>query len=127
MSKTIGLDFASLSIDEKLNDDDSTFDEKLNDEGDMQSSPSTSRFSNNRRMSSLIGTGRALGNLFNKAGRHLEKTIDAVAHKVGFGPNATYARIQEQYYTNWHSDEQRSEFSRWKVSRVQLDISIIFH
>ena len=50
-------------------------------------------FSTTSTRSDLVGPGRALGVLYSKAGRILERTANSLAHKMGFGPYAIYLRI----------------------------------
>lgn len=51
--------------------------------------------STNSTASNLIGTGRVLGNFYSLTGRHLERTLGDIAHRVGFGPEAIYQKICE--------------------------------
>ena len=71
-------------------------DDELND---TQSVTSSSFYSSNYTMSNLVGPGRVLGNLYSSLGRRLERSIGASAHKAGFGPSATYEKIQEYFET----------------------------
>ena len=66
---------------------------------DTQSVTSSSFYSSNYTMSNLVGPGRVLGNLYSSLGRRLERSIGASAHKAGFGPSATYEKIQDYYET----------------------------
>lgn len=95
-------------------DDDGT------DDGDTQSVTHTSLFSSNYTISNNIGPGRVLGNLYSYAGQNLERALGQVAHKAGFGPAATYEKIQILYQTKWRNDEKKSE------SLVYPKVTIIF-
>lgn len=43
--------------------------------------------------SDLPGPGRALGNLYSRSGRILERAIAIMAHRLGFGPHAVSIRL----------------------------------
>ena len=79
------------------------------DGGDTQSVTRTSLFSTNYTTSNNIGPGRVLGNFYSYTGRNLERVVGQVAHKAGFGPTATYEKIQQLYRTEWRNDEKKGE------------------
>lgn len=60
--------------------------------------------STNDTMSNNIGAGRVLGNLYDIAGKRLERALGEAAHRAGFGPEATYRRIRTLYFQNWEGD-----------------------
>ena len=55
----------------------------------------TTELSTNYTESGRIGPGRTLGIFYDYAGRRLERVVGRVAHKAGFGPQATYLKMQE--------------------------------
>ena len=57
----------------------------------------------------LIGAGRTIGILYSSAGRRLERVVGNVAHKAGYGPQATYLKIQELIRTEWKVDDKKSK------------------
>lgn len=71
----------------------------------------TSVSSTNDTASNLPGPGRVLGNVYSSAGRRLERAVGVVAHKAGFGPNATYKKIQELDRAGWKNSEKKSTLS----------------
>ena len=65
--------------------------------------------STNDTASNLPGPGRLLGNVYSYAGRRLERAVGIVAHKSGFGPNATYQKMQELMQAGWKDDHKKSK------------------
>ena len=70
----------------------------------------TSDLSTNYTETGLIGAGRTLGIFYSYAGRRLERVVGKVAHKAGYGPQATYLKIQELLRTEWKVDDKKSKF-----------------
>ena len=68
----------------------------------------TTELSTNYTESGLIGPGRTLGIFYDYAGRRLERVVGRVAHKAGFGPQATYLKMQELLSTEWKVDDNKS-------------------
>ena len=66
----------------------------------LSDSSSTSSVSTNFTLPNLPGPGRALGNLYTRAGRILERSIALLAHKMGYGPYAVSSRVG-QVLTTW--------------------------
>ena len=55
---------------------------------------SMSATSLNETESDLLGSGRLLGNLYMKLGKHVEDMIGRIAHSMGRGPISTAKRIR---------------------------------
>ena len=68
----------------------------------------TSDFSTNYTESGIIGAGRTLGIFYSSAGRKFERAVGRVAHKAGFGPQATYSKIQDLVRIDWKTDKNKS-------------------
>ena len=68
----------------------------------------TTELSTNYTETGLIGPGRTLGIFYSYAGRRLERVVGKVAHKAGYGPQATYLKIQELLRTEWKVDDKKS-------------------
>ena len=83
-----------------------------NDNIDIQSVTNSSLYSTNYTMSNLVGQGRVLGNLYSYTGRNLEIFSSRAAHKAGFGPTATYEKIEQLYRSGWTYSGSTSEFIR---------------
>lgn len=73
-----------------------------------RTSDSVSIFSHstNSTASNLLGTGRVLGNVYSVIGRHLERTLGDIAHRVGFGPEAVYEKICILGRKDWIRDNE---------------------
>jgi hypothetical protein len=56
-------------------------------------SSAASTVSTNATMSDLPGPGRAIGSLYSRGGRALERMLSNIAHNWGFGPHAAYLRM----------------------------------
>ena len=80
-----------------------------NDDGGARGATSTSVFPMNHTMNNLVRTGRTLGRLGSSLERHVERALSVAGHKAGFGPAATYEKIEELYRTNWKGDENKSK------------------
>ena len=87
----------------------STDNKSVNDDGGARSVTRTSVFPMNHTMNNLVRTGRVLGRLGSSVERHVERALGVAEHKAGFGPAATYEKIEELYRTNWKGDENKSK------------------
>ena len=76
---------------------------------------------------SLIGAGRTIGILYSSAGRRLERVVGNVAHKAGYGPQATYLKIQELIRTEWKVEIRKVGLSRYSSPSIQLNPYLPFH
>ena len=83
----------------------------------------SSDYSTNYTESGLIGAGRTLGAFYSYAGRRIENAVGRVAHKAGFGPHATYLKIQEVFRTEWKNDEDKSVFQHYSFLLYDCMIS----
>lgn len=62
-------------------------------------SPSSTHLSvdSNETASNLVGPGRVLGLAYDAAGRGLEKHLNSLANRFGYGPGATVQRIKSRW------------------------------
>lgn len=68
---------------------------------------SVSGHSTNSTVSNLVGTGRVIGNVYNFAGKRLERRLGDVAHRAGFSPEAVYEKICSLYREDWKMDGKK--------------------